>query len=472
MPSLATSYLDLQTSVPSDLRTAQWSALPVWCRERAFWVASLDQADTLDGIRKSLRGVLEGNYNHAEARARIREILNDHGYAAPEGLEGTIKDLRTDQRLDVMIRTNVEMARGWAREQQMRGSLNYPAKEFRRVESRKNPRPDWPARWAEAAAQVGYEGVAQSGMIALVDSPIWAVLNVFGNTYPPYDYNSGMGDKYVSYDECRRIGLITDDNEDAVLDRIEAQQPASLNDGLQAERDYRDQDLRDSISDSLMGLAKWEGNVLKFTDPNGTMPYDWREVGPAINADLPEGIPNLQATALRDWVNDHTLFEGDPADPLKAGLDEREDLARLINRIKPVNNAGLDNTTLYRGLTVDNDILSRWLDDDLYTTKPGKLADSWSVAPSGVQKYIKDQVNTNARHNVLLVMDDYQDVRPIHAAVREVKGIHSPNPAQILETDGEVLTLPRYGYEIVKKSTDKKTGLVTLTVRQIKRRAS
>ena len=38
--------------------------------------------------------------------------------------------------------------------------------------------------------------------------PIWSAISRFGNPYPPFDYNSGMGVDDVSYDEALKLGVL------------------------------------------------------------------------------------------------------------------------------------------------------------------------------------------------------------------------------------------------------------------------
>jgi len=81
---------------------------------------------------------------------------------------------------------------------------------FERTGWRKQPRKDWPARWAAAGRAVNWEGVffkrdkggnVTADMIAERRSPIWKALakgmggfrDAIGNGKPPFAYGSGMG---------------------------------------------------------------------------------------------------------------------------------------------------------------------------------------------------------------------------------------------------------------------------------------
>ena len=107
---------------------------------------------------------------------------------------------------------------GQNRPSERRAILAFPAYELVRVERRKLPR-DWSARWKKAANEVNWEGVARNGsMIALKTSPIWAALSRFGNPFPPFDFNSGMGVRDIKKSKCREIGLLGEDEQPEIPD--------------------------------------------------------------------------------------------------------------------------------------------------------------------------------------------------------------------------------------------------------------
>ena len=196
--------------VGSGLDTAGWSKVQAGLRDRAFFSSQVTEAKILYAMRQNVAELVSGGKSPSEVRRDLRAYLYSIGYDAGEN-RGTIKDLTTKARLDVMMKTNADQAKGYAshlRATTAGAILAFPAYELVRVERRKLPR-DWGARWAAAAQKVGWEGVARNGaMIALKTSPIWAALSRFGNPFPPFDFNSGMGVKDVKKSVCREIGLI------------------------------------------------------------------------------------------------------------------------------------------------------------------------------------------------------------------------------------------------------------------------
>ena len=190
--------------------TAGWSKVQAGLRDRAFFSSQVTEAKILHAMRQNVAELVSGGKSPSEVRRDLRAYLASIGYDAGEN-RGTIKDLTTKARLDVMMKTNADQAKGYAshlRATTAGAILAFPAYELVRVERRKLPR-DWGARWTAAAQKVGWEGVARNGaMIALKTSPIWAALSRFGNPFPPFDFNSGMGVRDVKKSVCREIGLL------------------------------------------------------------------------------------------------------------------------------------------------------------------------------------------------------------------------------------------------------------------------
>lgn len=196
--------------VASGLDTRGWSTVQAGLRDRAFFSSQVTDAKILHAMRQNVAELVAGGKSPSEVRRDLRAYLYSIGYDAGEN-RGTIKDLTTKARLDVMMKTNADQAKGYAshlRATTTGAILAFPAYELVRVERRKMPR-DWSSRWTDAARKVGWEGVARNGaMIALKTSPIWAALSRFGNPFPPFDFNSGMGVRDVKKSVCREIGLL------------------------------------------------------------------------------------------------------------------------------------------------------------------------------------------------------------------------------------------------------------------------
>ena len=254
--------------VGSGLDTSGWSKVQAGLRDRAFFSSQVTEAKIIHAMRQNVAELVSGGKSPSEVRRDLRAYLDSIGYAPAAQDAGTIKDLYTKARLDVMMKTNADQAKGYAshlRATTAGAILAFPAYELVRVERRKLPR-DWGARWAAAAQKVGWEGVARNGaMIALKTSPIWAALSRFGNPFPPFDFNSGMGVRDVKKSVCREIGLIGKD------EQPEIPQPPDFNGNLTAQVPMRNDDpeakrLKDIFGDQIRfdgNTVHWQGELIQ-----------------------------------------------------------------------------------------------------------------------------------------------------------------------------------------------------------------
>jgi hypothetical protein len=161
--------------------------------------------------------------NPADARLAVKEALRKEGYEPKPDERGTIKDLSSDARINLQIKTNVELHQGagFAVQSNDPAVLEaFPCWELYRLETKKTQR-DWPGRWRVAARLSGDIDAARvletSGrMVARKDSPIWQSLgdgdggyeDTLGNPYPPFAFNSGMWTRNVAYDDAESLGLV------------------------------------------------------------------------------------------------------------------------------------------------------------------------------------------------------------------------------------------------------------------------
>jgi len=207
-------------------------------RRQSVFSAETTISDYLDKIQSTVESIInpkqverEGQdltvtegLNPATARESLRNALRDLGYTPSEGIAGTIKDLSSAGRLNLVVKTNTELAQGAGKFVQ--SNLNedvldlYPAWELVRYEEREKPR-DWEERWRIAAQVAGDPEAAaclelNGRMCALKSSDIWQQLgdgaggydDCLGNPYPPFAFNSGMWTDDVSREEAEEMGLL------------------------------------------------------------------------------------------------------------------------------------------------------------------------------------------------------------------------------------------------------------------------
>lgn len=148
-----------------------------------------------------------------DAKLRLQQKFSELGVMVDDaGKVGTIEDPQSDARLELIVKTQEELAAGYGKfiADQDKDLLDvWPCQELVRVSPSLVQR-NWKERWAMVGGRL-YEG----RMIALKNSDIWDRLgdsNLFpdalGNPYPPFAFNSGMDVADVSRDEAERLGVI------------------------------------------------------------------------------------------------------------------------------------------------------------------------------------------------------------------------------------------------------------------------
>lgn len=232
--------------MPTGLSSSELSKLSAQIREQSFFSARTLMEDYLDKAKAVVGSVLEPKqeavpenvtpenplgmttvgFNPASARQELRMMLKEIGYQPDPKERGTIKDLSSSQRLDLVVETNVQMAQSHG--QMIQGMADgvidvWPAQELIRVEGRKQPR-DWLMRFRTAGEQSGrsigdgWTITPDGRMVALKGHPIWAQLgssalfeDALDLPYPPFAFASGMDVTDVMRDEAIALGILAED---------------------------------------------------------------------------------------------------------------------------------------------------------------------------------------------------------------------------------------------------------------------
>ncbi|HEX3855962.1 MAG TPA: hypothetical protein VHY30_01555 [Verrucomicrobiae bacterium] len=169
------------------------------------------------------QGNVTTGLNEAKAREQMKEAFRLAGYSPNPDDAGTLKDLSGDARINLVLRTNKQLAQGegwWLQGQNAAVLEQFPAQELFRAEARAKER-DWLSRWRLAGAQTGdpigtgWTITPDGRLIALKDHDIW---NWIGSSelfpdaldviWPPFAFNSGMWVSDVDRDEAEEIGLM------------------------------------------------------------------------------------------------------------------------------------------------------------------------------------------------------------------------------------------------------------------------
>lgn len=234
----AIANLQQKGLLPTSLNSAQLRQLDAAIRRQSIFSAETTLISYLGEIKNTVASIIEPKqvlregetqtvtegFNPATARAALREKLKALGYQPGEDVAGTIKDLSSDARINLVVKTNTELAQGAGAFIQQNSDPEvvdeYPALELVRFEERAVTR-DWESRWLDAAKESGDTDAAAAlqstgRMMALKASPIWDSLgngagghdDSLGNPFPPFAYNSGMWTQEVSRKEAEEAGLL------------------------------------------------------------------------------------------------------------------------------------------------------------------------------------------------------------------------------------------------------------------------
>ena len=210
----AVEKFEARTVKPSSMTSAQWARVAPAIREKCFFSARVNDAETLGKMRELIgKAVDTAKRNPNEALvsqekfiSEMKSYLRGRGYA----VDGTaLTDIVSRRRLGLIYKMNYEEAREYAkytRGQDSDALYMFPAQEFLRVEPRRVPRTDWQTRWRAAGGKL-YGG----RMVALKSSDVWRNLSRFDRPYPPFDFGSGMGVEDIDRDEAIALGLLPAD---------------------------------------------------------------------------------------------------------------------------------------------------------------------------------------------------------------------------------------------------------------------
>lgn len=290
------------------------------------------------------------------------------------------------------------------------------------------------------------------------------------NPYPPFDYNSGMRVRPVDFEVCEELGLVSVEDMDALEAEMQAQKE-SLNADVQASIEGLGEDLIDAVQNQLQGLVRREhtrdGDVLVMTDPNGTKPCKWDEVGKVISAPLPEKFKNNQLHAFEKWILDSRAYappdkrEGVPP----ASLNEFEDMNRLIQRIEPTTKKGEDDKSepaMLRGLTNPSEEARlqflRSIRKNGYGVRPGFIAESWGVSMRTAKEF------SASAAPMVLVCQQYRSRKRIDGIYRHADDL-TPTPHKPKRVEGESLFAANVRFRYLRDEL--KDGILYVYVEEI-----
>jgi polyhydroxyalkanoate synthesis regulator phasin len=230
-----------RTVMPTDLDTAGLRALGAGVLARGVFVARGTNAIFASELKRVIDELVSGRLSEGQARTALYELLDALGYDAEQGgfpgeevppaLKGTLQDLRSFRRMDLIIRTQRDLMQGagslW-RAMQPDSLAEFPALELVRMGEVRVPR-DLPARWAIAGGKPAASGYAPNaherlgeatGLIALVGDPVFGELGSYDNfsdalgvDHPPFFFSSGISWRLRSRAFCDANNITGPDGE-------------------------------------------------------------------------------------------------------------------------------------------------------------------------------------------------------------------------------------------------------------------
>lgn len=224
----ARAFLAAKGLLPTELSSAELAALDAAIKRNAVFSAKVTRADFLQRVFDVVARIVDptlgsrepGSYmDKPKAREALKALLAETGYSPEaEGVaSGSLQDLSSNARLNLIIDTNVRMERNkgsFVRGNTAGARSIYPAQELVRVRTSRVERGDWPARWRASGGKFFGGG----RMVALKGDPVWQALgNIdrdgLGNPYPPFAFGSGMGVRDVARAEAIAFGLLAPDQD-------------------------------------------------------------------------------------------------------------------------------------------------------------------------------------------------------------------------------------------------------------------
>jgi len=265
---------------------------PAALRQRALFSARTTKAAILQEYQDKLGALLDGKTNLATARMEMQQLFDALGYTPERGFagdeehdippaeRGSLRDLSSRKRIDLVLTTNLRQCANfgfWKQGQSDFALFAYPCYELIRIYPRQIPRglrlskgalehvegEDWPSRWET----VGGTFYGLGRMIARKDDEIWGRLgdsaifpDALDTFLPPFAFNSGYGWREIDRAEAIKLGVINEETE------VEGQRH-DLNENLQASVEAFDPEFLRAVKRELeLDIAEGRARLVRNRD--------------------------------------------------------------------------------------------------------------------------------------------------------------------------------------------------------------
>ena len=282
--------------IGSTLNSEQWASVPLALRDTSFFSSTVESIRFLQRGRNAITDFLSASKEEVTgpdgktrialktgSRADFVKQLNE--FAIKEGMGpldpkdvGTIKDIRSQSRLELIFDTQTQAAHdyGYWKQGQDPDVLDaFPAQRFIREVKVKKPR----------AIHQQNEGVVR----LKTDLEFWLGMNSpkiggFGVPWGPWGFNSGMGVEDVDRAEAEKMGLLSADDTVTPVDK-------SFNEMLQASVTGLDDDMKQLLVSQFGDQVDVEGDTVKWAGAD-TSPAAIPAPTPEPSISLPPPAPN------------------------------------------------------------------------------------------------------------------------------------------------------------------------------------
>lgn len=210
--------------LPTGFGTAELAELEAALKERAVFSARTTNAVYLDALKQRIERFIADGYegDAGKLRVELKELLSLLGYdpetgfagdaalGVPPARAGSLQDLSSDKRINLILDTQLELMAGKGQEQRGLSAEAlelYPAWELVRIKAARVPR-DWFKRFKQAGGRVLEDADGRKRLVAHKLDEVWSVLgdqaifrDALGVSHPPFAFGSGMAWQAIDADE-------------------------------------------------------------------------------------------------------------------------------------------------------------------------------------------------------------------------------------------------------------------------------
>lgn len=265
--------------LPTWMGTAELDELEVAIKQRAVFSARTTNAVYVEALRQRIGRLLADGYegDQAQLRLELKQALTALGYSPetgfpgdaalgiPPAVAGSLQDLSSDKRINLILETQLELMAGKGQEQRGLSAAAlelFPAWELVRVRIAREPR-DWFKRFDQAGGRVLSDADGRKRLIAHKLDEVWSVLgdrtlfkDALDVSHPPFAFGSGMAWQAIESSEWDALlGKASEPRTGSMPANVTQLPPAQIStDGLSAGSLAR-------LAQQLKGIEQTQGKL-------------------------------------------------------------------------------------------------------------------------------------------------------------------------------------------------------------------